>query len=473
MNVKVNIVLITADSLRADRLGCYGCARPTSPHLDRFAAESVRFSQAISNGPNTPHAFPAIMAGRSALLSPRLGLFDAPVTLAETLQQAGYQTIGFNAANPYVSRFFSYDRGFDEFYDYVDFEIPALEFSNSPDRNGGPASSVLAIPDLDVERYLVSEEGIKGKAYLESSINRDVCAAIARRSGGPLFLWVHYMDAHYPYVPQAQSQIELGLSPISREENLALNIRVRENTALSPDMLDKVEGLYDAAVHQLDCSVGALLQFLKRAGLYENSLIVFAADHGEEFLEHGDLQHKSKLYDELVRVPLLVKRPAMDRPEVRSGVVNLLQLAPTLLAEAGVPSPFPADSLFAVDSKQPVFSAAAYGVNGGTPVDADMFKTDRLAKRYALRNLQWKLIYDTGSGKFSLFNLLLDPAEQNDCFAAESEDHPDLRTRLLERISELEMARVRMQARRFRKSFDTLAATEASDLDASFVQGTN
>ncbi|MFQ5750829.1 MAG: sulfatase-like hydrolase/transferase, partial [bacterium] len=226
-----NIILITVDSLRADHLGCYGYTRPTSPNIDHFASDSFLFTHAFSSGPNTPHAFPAIMACRNSLMAKRLGLFDAPLTLAEFLQSTGYATIAFNAANPYISRFFHYDRGFDEFYDYLDFSIPteksktaASEFINSPNASildNEPCLNIT-LPDLDLEHYLISEENIRRKACLESAINSDIFERLQRVAGQAFFLWIHYMDTHYPYLPQLIPQQELGIRPISKEENFKL-----------------------------------------------------------------------------------------------------------------------------------------------------------------------------------------------------------------------------------------------------------
>ena len=148
-----NIILITVDSLRVDHLGCYGYDKPTSPNLDEFAKQGDLFTHAFSSGPNTPHAFPGIMAARSSLMSKRLGLFDTPVTLAEVLQNAGYTTVGINAANPYCSSYFKYNRGFEEFHDYLDLTLDN-QFQNS--RNGG--NNAITVPEFDLEHFVVSRK---------------------------------------------------------------------------------------------------------------------------------------------------------------------------------------------------------------------------------------------------------------------------------------------------------------------------
>lgn len=455
MNTQPNIVLMTADSLRADRLGCYGYRRPTTPNLDAFAAESTRFTHAFSNGPNTPHAFPAIMAGRCSLQSRKLGLFDVPVTLAEALQQTGYHTMGFNAANPYISRYFHYDRGFDEFYDYLTFEIPPprgeRRRSAESESTAVDHTSLLTIPGLDVERYLVGEESIRAKAQLEMQFHQHVFHAVEKRPGGkPVFLWLHYMDTHYPYLPQKEPQVELNGHAISREENLRLNQRVRENAALSPEALAQVSGLYDAAVRQLDAKVAELFDFLKRTALYDSSLIVFTADHGEEFMDHGDLQHKSKLYDELIHVPLMVKQPRQSQHYARSDLVSLLQIAPSILACLGIENAFEYQSFFENASPRDdnrntaIFATASYGNDGGTPTDERMFQTDMMPKVYCCRRQHIKVMMDT-RGESQVFNLLSDPAESSDLFGNDNSEAKALLAALTDYIANLETTRVKQQ----------------------------
>jgi len=404
MRSRPNILLVTVDSLRADRLGCYGYQRATSPHLDHFAAEAILFRNAFANGPNTPHAFPAIMAARSALASSQFGLFDVPATLSECLKDAGYHTVAFNAANPYVSKSFDYHRGFDDFADYLDFEIDKKKFTAQP------TGQAIALPGLDMHHYLVSEETIQQKAQLEQQINQDIIAKFDELAATPFFLWVHYMDTHYPYVPQAGAQISVNGSVIAREENLHLNQRVRENSDVSPATLAKLKLLYDGAVRQVDGQVGALFQALKARGIYDDSLILFTADHGEEFHEHGDLQHKSKLFDELLHVPLLLKLPGQHHGEKKSELVSHLQVAPTILSTVGIEHAFSHGNFLTDKSSKMIFAAASYGQENGTPVDRDMFRIDRMPKRYCVRTPQWKFISDAGGAR--LLSLIDDPDEQ-------------------------------------------------------------
>lgn len=446
-----NIVLLTADSLRWDRLGCYGYPRATSPNLDRLAAESVRFTHAFSNGPNTPHAFPAMLAGQDALASERLGLFDAPVTLAEALRDLGYATLGFNAGNPFVSRAFRYDRGFEHFEDFLEFEIPL--------QRPGPASAHVSIPELELERYVVSEESIRSKAQLENRLNAEVFDRLQKVDREPFFLWIHYMDTHYPYLPQAQPQRELNGTVVSREENRELNTRVRENLAVSATVLQRIGALYDAAIRQLDEKVGEVLAYLARRNLYDSAVIVFAADHGEEFLEHGDLQHKSKLFDELLRVPLLIKRPNPTGGEVSDALISLAQLPDTVLALLGQGSPFGYRSALpqvaAAARPRAVFSGASYVADHHAPTDQNVLSVSRLPQIYACRSARWKLIWDLGRDAWHLYDVVADPLERHNRFEAEGEKVTPLRRRLTDYVQLLERSRLRSRATRVRGCFRT------------------
>ncbi|NIR52851.1 sulfatase-like hydrolase/transferase, partial [candidate division KSB1 bacterium] len=441
MQTKPNIFLITVDSLRCDHLGCYGYRKPTSPNIDAFAQHSTLFTHAFSNGPNTPHAFPAIMAARESLKSMKLGLFDAPATLAETLCAHGYATIGFNAANPYVSRYFHYHRGFDEFHDYLDFEIRVDE--------GHGDSSFIAVPQLEIDKYVISEESIKAKATLEATINAEIFEFITRLRDEPFFMWVHYMDTHYPYLPQLQPQLELNMEPISKEENFALNVCVRENMGISSRERKTLIRLYDAAVRQLDTKIAELLHFLKRHDLFESALIILTADHGEEFVDHGDLQHKSKLFEELMHVPFILKRPFQKTGECQH-FASLLQLAPTIVTEAGMGNPFDHRSVFDVSEPETdgieastVFASASYGKNGGAPVEQDLLNIDPLPKRYSCRDQRWKYMHDSASNEDLLFDLVADPMEVRNVAEEETDRAISLRDRLQNYAVTLEQARLK------------------------------
>ncbi|HEX9653685.1 MAG TPA: sulfatase-like hydrolase/transferase, partial [bacterium] len=304
-----------------------------------------------------------------------------------------------------------YDRGFSEFHDYIDASKTLTGAAVA-----GPGEQI-GVPKMALDQYLVSEESVHRKACLENEINHSIFAALERVSR-PFFLWVHYMDTHYPYLPQMSHQRDLRIATISRDENFSLNTRIRENMPLSPDLLRSVQSLYDASVRQLDGKIEELLRFLRQRGWYDSSLIVFCADHGEEFQEHGDLQHKSKLYDELLRVPLLIKSPFAASVRRCEQLLSLIQLPPTILSFLEAENPFSERSVFRQNRLSPaeerkfIIAEASYAANGGPPVDHRLFNIEVLPKRFAYRDQFWKLIFDSTKPETLLHNLVNDPFEK-------------------------------------------------------------
>lgn len=467
-----NVILITVDSLRADHLGCYSYSRPTSPNIDHFAKESYLFTNAFSNGPNTPHAFPAIMASRYPLMSNRLGLFDAPVTLAEGVKFEGYATAGFNAANPYISKYFHYDRGFDVFNDYLDFEISIekedFDFKNilcsdSLSRETAKqAYDDIPVPKMNIDRYLVTEESMERKSWLEFCINRDIFQWLERCADAPFFIWLHYMDTHYPYVPQTRFQFEMGMRPFTPLEMLQINTRIRESLLFSSEGLQRAIDLYDCAIRQLDKKIGEVMRCLQKHDLYDSSLIILTADHGEEFQEHGDLQHKSKMFDELIRVPFLMKLPYTQKASVHQQLIGLINLAPTIMSLLHLENPFESDSIFngfeySESLGMPyVIAEASYGINGATPVDVQMLDIDPLPKIYCYRDKQWKMILDKRKNQTYLFNLLMDPNEKYNLYDDRNFQTKQLHKYLEEHIKCIEKNRLSLKIGQIQEKLNVL-----------------
>lgn len=408
---KPNIILITIDSLRADHLGCYGYSRPTSPNIDALAGESILFLNAFSNGPNTPHAFPAIMASRYPLMSNRLGVFDAPITLAEVLNKNGYHTYGLNAGNPYLSRYFKYDRGFEVFFDYIDFEIPDFRSVSINERQ------LISIPKLDIHFYNISFESIERKLFLEKLIFRDI-ENLLDNITPPFFLWLHFMDTHYPYVPQKKYLKNLGVDLQDIDELTQLNKEIREDNYVSERKLKKIIALYDASILQIDQRIGEITNKLKKLNLINNSILIITADHGEEFQEHGNLQHKSKLFDELLHVPLIIKLPNSSSKFICYQIVDLIRLAPTIISFISADNPFRFDGLLLFNKESPnyVISESSYVHNHSIPVSEQMFNIDTLFKIYSVRSKNYKMIGDYGKNKYFLYNLINDPSETCNIF---------------------------------------------------------
>ena len=391
-----NVILLTVDSLRAD---CVEAG--LTPSLARFAGEAVVFASAFSQGPYTNMSMPSLFTGRyPSQLAPIEvhGVYGVSVrgapTLATLLAAAGYHTLGFHS-NPFLSRVFGFDRGFAEFYDDLLLDGARL-----------PAHWKLLL-------NRVHRLGRSTPFLPAAALNRVVVAGL-ERAREPFFLWVHYMDPHGPYAAG-------GWGPLGklRAERLWRKATRRPEEISGPEH-DQLWAGYRRRIASLDEHLGALFAEFTRRGLWENSLVVVTADHGDEFGEHGGYTHTHKLYDELIHVPLVVRAPGAASRRVEE-VVELVQVVPTVLGEAGVPLP----EGLAGDSLEPRRAGAPTGASGASLSEGE------LIPNYigCLREKNWKFIGEERSGREELYELGADPDERRNVIAA----HPQVADRLREK----------------------------------------
>jgi len=269
-----NVLLISVDTLRPDRLGYGGNARPTSPAIDRLAGEGIAFPNAFSAAGWTLPSMATILSGRypkdHRATSFRSALRDDLPTLSSILKRRGYDTRGY-VSHLALSPQYGFDRGFDRFDDSV------LDI-------GHPH---LASTDRQLTDRVIADFG-------------DIRA--------PYLLWVHYFGPHYDYLWHE------GWESFGRSDS------------------DR----YDQEVAYTDSHIGRLLDELTRRGLYENTIVVFVADHGEEFGEHGGQYHYT-LYNEVLRVPLIIRAPSLA-PGSQSARVEQIDLLPTILGLLEAPT---------------------------------------------------------------------------------------------------------------------------------------
>lgn len=378
-----NLVLYLVDTLRPDHLATYGYERPTSPHLDSFARGAILVREARAQSAWTKPAVATILTGlapqqhRTERRNHRLP--DEITTLAERLSAAGYETAMFTT-NPTVTEKFGFAQGFDEY------------------------------------RYESLPRG-KRRGHVDSlALHRAVVDWLDRRAAGkPFFLVVHTLDPHDPYRPDEPFasrfaggiDVERSCCPRTFADagltEKELKLRARDALAL-----------YDAEIAQNDASFGALVEELDRRGLLEKSSLWFTSDHGEEFHEHGGWRHGHALYEELLRIPLVVRLPGAVRggSEV-AGPVDQLDFAPTLLDLAGV----------AVPVEMPGASwLPAWSGSGAAPAAAELSLARLHHPAYALLAVAsggWKWIgpdsgvrESRGRGVEKVFDLRADPFER-------------------------------------------------------------
>ena len=342
---KPNIVLITIDCLRFDRLGCYGNSRNISPNIDSLASMGALFLQEISNGGRTPDSFPSIMASQLPPLSPEEygQLMQRGPTLAALLRESGYQTAAFHS-NPFLAKFFHYDNGFDVFEDdlgilnnlqrrRVRLRLARKGKGFSKLRNQLGAILNIVLYSLGKQRDVTAESLTKRAV---SWLN--TCT-------GSFFLWPHYMDAHNPYLPPMKYVRRFCKRRVSRYRMIKLhskqiktfrNAEIRKADWLSPAEIDTLAQLYDANIRYVDDNIGRFIDSL--GSRLEETLVIVTADHGEAFGEHNWLGHGSTLYEELLRVPLIMVGPGIKAGTVVKETVELIDLAPTVAELVGIGS---------------------------------------------------------------------------------------------------------------------------------------
>ncbi len=437
--MRESIILVTVDCLRTDHVGFMGYDRATTPFLDGLAHEGFVIPDAITTGAPTYYSVPAILASRYPLALGRdiLGIAPSEPTIASVLHDAGYATAAFAAGNPYLSRRFGYDRGFDTFQDFLKAEGEASA-ENKSDLTSGLASRL----NRSVQKILASM-GFLGPIYDEiyfeycqratpvpeslDSLRRfpaaDVivdhaCDWMLSRRGVPFFLWLHLMDPHAPYYPKDAAISMMSQKPVTPQRTRYLNSYWNRGD-LRPARLERhrqeIVSLYDAGVRWMDEQMKRLVRCLRQSNRWDNCIFALSADHGEEFLEHGRRYHAPQLSEELIHVPLLLRVPGSAKRAQNKSPFSLMNLSPTLLDAAGVPAPREFQGHSCLDQLRrgqgfddPAISECVAGcTNPFRPENRIGVRT------LAVRESRYKLVLGFDPVTESLYDLEVDPGEQS------------------------------------------------------------
>ncbi|MFN8178783.1 MAG: sulfatase [bacterium] len=289
-----NVVIYLIDALRKDHLGVYGYPRSTSPYIDAFAREAVIFEDAYSTTAWTKPAVASLLTGlnppRHGVLDRRNYLPDSVPILSEYLKALGYAT---NAVitNPHASAQWGFGRGFDRFSEKKDkWDIRADEVNDT------------------VFKYLSQQKQ-------------------------PFFYYIHTIEPHGPIAPTAPYDRMFG-------GHTADGTIPKLEPGAEGELIQNAKCLYDGAICFNDLQFGRLLAKLRTMGLYDDTLIILVADHGEEHMDHGMGGHGEQLYNEVAQIPLIVKYPRGHYAGTRTPVrASLLDIVPTVLAVAGADAP--------------------------------------------------------------------------------------------------------------------------------------
>lgn len=361
-----NIVLITLDTTRADRMGFLGSKRGLTPNLDALARQAAVFTRAYSQVPLTTPSHATLLTGTYPQFNHVRDLGsplakDLPY-LPEILRRHGYHTaafVGSQVLDPKSASAPGFDRGFD-IYD-------------APFHGRRPGE----------DRYHSVER--RGMAVVEHALGW-----LNQHPRGPFFLWLHFYDPHDPYDPPPPFKARFAASP------------------------------YDGEIAYMDFAVGKLLSTLRTRGIYEQTLFVVVADHGEAFGEHGEISHGLFLYGDTLHVPLLIKLPGADSVHLLvESRVGLVDIAPTILQKFGITAPQPMQGSSLLPLMKVSTKAAGAITAASRPTAAD--RPEYAETDYPHRAFGWSSLRSWRAGKYlyidaperELYDQSADPQESH------------------------------------------------------------
>lgn len=379
-----DILLVTIDTLRADRCSAYGYSRPTTPNLDRLAQEGVLFEAAYApmatTGPAHASMFTGLPPRSHGLLKNGHLLRPELTTLAESLLARGYQTAAF-VSSYVVNHGFGFSQGFGTYDD--DFA------------DGRPSGRTIRWEGRQApEEFARLADQTRARAVRWLADRGHLAPP---RDAPPFFLWVHLFDPHYPYDPPPEHRL---FSPAQADAS----------------ELEVAKAAYDGEVHFADAELGKLVDALRAAGRLDNTLLIVVGDHGEGLMDHGHMYHGIHLYEEAVRVPLVIRWPQHLRPHRVREPIAIVDLAPSLLSFAG-----PADSLAVAG--EPNLLPRLRGAAGDPEAPVFLERREYEASvvhgfavkgvKRALRRGRFKYIEAPDEGTSEIYDLIADPGERH------------------------------------------------------------
>jgi arylsulfatase A-like enzyme/tetratricopeptide (TPR) repeat protein len=397
-----NVVLISIDTCRTDRLSCYGYKRPTTPNIDAVARDGVLFKSAFTPVPMTTPAHSSMLTGtypptHGVRLNNGEWLAESNLTLAEILRAAGYQTAAFVGAFP-LDAGFGLNQGFDT------YDSPFARKSDT-----SPFSS---------ER--TAEE-----------VNRPALAWLEGHAAKPFFLFLHYFDPHAPYAPPAPYDAAYAADP------------------------------YAGEIAYVDHCIGQVLDRLRALGAYDDTLLVIVGDHGEGLGDHGENTHALLTYQSTLHVPLIIRTPRGGKGIQVGGNVSLVDIVPTVLDLVGQPIPARVEGVSQQRSlrrpPQPREGESVVGRNEPVYFESLDAATFGCSPLHGIVEGPWKYIR---APREELYDLVRDPGEQNNVFEGE----PQVAQRLRGRLEKMLLTMESTESNRGRSPVDPEAARKLQSL---------
>ena len=415
-----NVVLITLDTVRADHLSLYGYARDTTPNLRRLATGATVYTNAISASNMTLASHASLFTGLYPSQHGAHYSADHPAgrplalkfrTLAERLAEKGYATAGVAANYGYLGRYLHMDQGFQYYSD--DGLIPVLD---------GRRQYYLRQAIRGILTHFFSTAQFDAEYRTAAEINAEVLPLLGRlkQAQRPFFLFINYMDAHWPLIPPSPyDRLYPGRDRYftSTEYSELLKQVLALKGRVTAREQEHLISQYDGGIRYEDFELGRLLERLKELGIYDNTLIVITADHGEEFGERNLMGHLVSVYQDEIHVPLLIKYPGPPRRQVVASAAGGVDVLPTILDVLRLPVP----QDLAGQSLQNLDGTAARTIYSESfPCKAywNLHPTRFRRQQRAAYSGTWKLISST-AGQRELYDLAKDPGEMNNLYVSQ------------------------------------------------------
>lgn len=338
-----NVLLITIDSLRMDHLTVLTLSDSKHSRLAVLRDEHYSFNRAFATGPGTTPSFPAMLTGTMPLSYGGLGPMteDRP-RIGEFFQASGLATAGFQC-NPFLSKHFNYDRGFDKFEDYQNplMGIATRIFPRGIELNNPLLATVddtLHITDAIKKTYQL----VKGKPrpYVGADIITNDTIKWLNATDEPFFCWTHYMDVHHPCFPPEEYRHQFKLTNVTQSEvGEWYSHLLQSPQSLDKARIRKLRRLYRAAIVYVGDKINHLLTELLEMGKFDDTLIIITSDHGELFGEHNQYGKPERMYDELLHVPLIIANGPGHIQNSTDDLVSLLDIPPLINDALGLDVP--------------------------------------------------------------------------------------------------------------------------------------
>jgi len=404
-----NVILLILESLRLDQLRTFGGSRDVMPNVDAVARESLRFTNAYTLASHSNYADLCPLSSHYPLREAKMHIYPRDPTyprvlIYDILKPLGYRTAIFSSQNERWGAMLNY------------LDTGNLDTIMHSDNYEGPTYT----DPLDIGFWRWANRGRRSGKLDDRITIKEAIRWIGEQSNQPFFMYINLQNSHFPYVTPSDFPRRFGPKEVDFPYSY---------NNYPPEKAHIVKDIYSDSLHYVDAQVGRLVDHLKQSGQWENTTLIITGDTGQAFMEHGFACHGNKLYNEVMRVPLIIRSPGC-KPKSDARLASHLDVPPTVLQLLGLPlhPSFQGESLLAADVSK----------------DRDLFLVVQapLADQTAIVKSGFKLIADFRLGRFHLYDLVNDPNERRDVVG----EHPDMTRQLANRMLQWRKAQINYYA---------------------------